>query len=109
MSQQDMNYSELNHDRSGTAYGQYEGTGTRRSNMYGEKLASPAAGSAPTAGQRLALAIVSLGMLIAVIFGLIAIAIATQVPNWAIIPILFIITLFAVVAAIINVVFNRHA
>lgn len=109
MSQQEMNYSEVNHDRSGPAYGQYEGTGTHRSNMYGEKLALPVAGSAPTAGQRLALAIVSLAMLIAVIFGLIAIAIATQVPNWAIIPILFIIVLFAAVAVIINIVFNRHA
>ena len=107
MSQQEMNYSELNHDKSGPAYGQYEGT--RRSNMYGEKLAPPAIGSAPTAGQRLALAIVSLAMLIAVIFGLIAVAIATEVPDWAVIPILFVIALFAAVAVIINIVFNRHA
>ena len=107
MSQQEMNYSELNRDRSEPSYGQYEGTHRSNANMYGEKLAVSAVSSAPTAGQRLALAIVSLGMLIAVIFGLIAIAAATNASAWVIIPVLFIITLFAVAAVIINIVFNR--
>lgn len=110
MSQQEMNYGELNQDQSSrSAYGQYGGTHRPNANMYGEKLTGFVVGSAPTAGQRLALAIVSLAMFMVVIFGLLAIAIATQVPTWAIIPILFIMILFAAAAVIINIVFNRHA
>ena len=107
MSQQEMDYSEMNRDRSAPAYGRYEGT--PRSNMYGEKLSAHAISTAATAGQRLALAIVSLGMLMALIFGLIAFAAASNAPNWAVIPILFIIVLFSAVAVIINIVFNHKS
>ena len=107
MSQQEMNYSEMNHDRSGPAYGRYEGA--PRNNMYGEKLSTHAISTAATAGQRLALAIVSLAMLMALIFGLIAFAAAANAPNWAVIPILFIIILFSAVAVIINIVFNHKS
>lgn len=104
MSQQEMDYSEMNRDRSAPAYGRYEGT--PRSNMYGEKLSAHAISTAATAGQRLALAIVSLAMLMVLIFGLTVFAAAANAPNWAVIPILFIIILFSAVAVIINIVFN---
>lgn len=97
----------MNRDRSAPAYGRYEGT--PRPNMYGEKLSAHAISTAATAGQRLALAIVSLAMLMVLIFGLIVFAAATNAPNWAVIPILFIIVLFSAVAVIINIVFNRKS
>jgi hypothetical protein len=107
MSQQEMDYSELNRDRSAPAYGRYEGA--PRSNMYGEKLSAQAISTAATAGQRLALAIVSLAMLMLTIFGLIGVAVATNAPSWAIFPIILIIVLFSAVAVIINIVFNRKS
>lgn len=74
-----------------------------------DKLLVPMRGQAPTAGQRLALAIVSLGMLIFLIFGLTLFAALSNAPNWAVVPILFIFVLFAAVAVAINALFNRHA
>ena len=106
MSQQDMDYGEMNRSRPGTSYGGYEGV--PHSSVYGDKLSGHALDGAATAGQRLALAIVSLGMLMIMTFGLIGIAVATQAPAWAIAPILFILVLFASAAVIINIVFNRR-
>lgn len=105
MSQQEMEYDEMNRARPDSSYGRYEGT--HHTGLYGEKLSPSALKASPTAGQRLALAIVSLFMLLILIFGLIGIAAASQASNWVIIPILFIYTLFAAVAVIINIVFNR--
>ena len=105
MSQQDMQFDEMNSGRPGPSYGRYEGI--HHTNLYGEKLSFSSMKTAPTAGQRLALAIASLAMLLVLIFGLIGIAASTQAQNWVIIPILFIYTLFATVAIIINIVFNR--
>ncbi|BCL78007.1 hypothetical protein ccbrp13_04720 [Ktedonobacteria bacterium brp13] len=75
--------------------------------MYGQKLSEPVRGRAPTPGQRLALAIVSLVMLIILIFGLTSFAVASSAPNWAVIPIIFIFILFSAVAIAINLLFNR--
>ena len=105
MSQQEMDYGEMNRDRPGSSYGRYEGAPYY--NMPGEKLSGQVMGVSATAGQRLALAIASLVMLMILIFGLIGIAVATQAPPWVIIPILLIIVLFSSAAVIINVVFNR--
>ena len=105
MSQQEMNYAEMGQDRPGFASGGYEGIPL--SGFQGEKLSGHAAGWAPTAGQRLALAIASLVMLMVMTFGLIGIAVATQAPPWAVLPILFILVLFSSAAVIINIVFNR--
>ena len=77
--------------------------------LYGQKLAGATSGQAATAGQRLALAIVSLSLLVFLIFGLIIFAAAASVPNWAVVPIVFIIVLFSAVVTIINMVFNRRA
>jgi len=105
MSQQEINYGELNRDRPGSSFGEYEGI--PHSSIFGEKLSGHAVGGAPTAAQRLALAIVSLAMLMIMTFGLIGIAVATEAPPWVVIPILFILVLFSTAAVIINIVFNR--
>lgn len=105
MSQQEMNYGEMGRDRSGFVSGGYQGIPL--SNSYGEKLSGQTAGGTPTAGQRLALAIVSLVMLVVMTFGLVGLAAILQAPPWVILPILFILVLFSSVAVIINIVFNR--
>jgi cytochrome bd-type quinol oxidase subunit 2 len=110
MPQQEAHFEEP--DQSGSqasSYG-YEGTpppNNYASNFYGLKLAGPVASRMASAGQRLALAIVSLVLLMVMIFGLILIAEAADAPDWAIIPILMIIVLFGVVVTIVNVIFNR--
>jgi hypothetical protein len=110
MSQQEMGYGEMNRSRPETSYRSgYEEEPHHYQVPPRAKLSGNPSGAAATAGQRLALAIVSLAMLMVMVFGLIGIAIATNVPNWAIIPILFIIVLFSVVAVLINVVFNRRS
>src|SRR2546428_11066970 len=105
MSQQEMNYGEMGRDRPGFASGGYEGIPL--SSFHGEKLSGHAVGGAPTAGQRLALAITSLVMLMGVTFGLIGIAVATQAPPWAGLPIIFILGLFSFSVVIINILFYR--
>lgn len=92
------------------AYG-YEGEQTQNPAgyyVYGQKLAVPVSGQSATPGQRLALAIVSLCLLVFLIFGLVIFAVVFNAPNWAVIPILFIILLFSAVATAINFVFNRR-
>jgi hypothetical protein len=105
MSQQEMNYGEMDRDRPGFASSGY--AGIPPSSFHGEKLSGHAVGWAPTAGQRLVLAITSLVMLMVMTFGLIGIAVATHAPPWVVLPILFILVLFSSAAVIINVVFNR--
>lgn len=76
--------------------------------LYGQKLSMPISSQMAGPGQRLALAIVSLSLLIFLIFGLVAFAALSNAPNWAVVPILFIIALFSAVVAIVNIVFNRR-
>jgi hypothetical protein len=76
--------------------------------LYGQKITGMVNSQAPTAGQRLALAIVSLSLLIFLIFGLVIFAAVSNVPNWAVVPIIFIFMLFSAVATAINIVFNRR-
>ena len=76
--------------------------------LYGQKISGTMSGQAPTAGQRLALAIVSLSLFIFLIFGLVLLAVATNAPNWAVVPIVFVFILFSAVATTINIVFNRR-
>jgi len=110
MSQQEMDYGETNRDRPNFSYPGYEGASYANSysaGSYGQKLSGHSVGRTATSGQRLVLAIISMILLMIMTFGLIAIAIATQAPNWAILPILFILILFYSAVVIINVVFNR--
>ena len=90
-----VGYEEVPHDS-------YSSSSSR-----GQKLSWQDAIMHPMASQRLTLAIVSLVMFLILVFGLVGIAVATQAPAWAVLPILFILVLFSVVTVIINVVFNR--
>jgi hypothetical protein len=105
MSQQEMNYG-----KPGPSYG-YEGeAGFEYPSPYSmseQKLSGQSSGQAPTAGQRLTLALVSLGMLMGMTFGLVMTAVGTHAPSWVVFPILPVLTLFSAAAVIINIVFNR--
>ena len=67
-----------------------------------------APGQAPTAVRHLALALVSLGMLMGMTILLTILAAATSAPGWMAFPLLFVLTLFTVAAVSINVVFSRR-
>jgi len=75
----------------------------------GQKLIPDAPGQAPTVGQRLALALVSLGMLMGMSTLLTILATATRSPGWVVVPLLFVLTLFTVAVVSINVVFHRRS
>ena len=100
---------EQNQLRSSSAYEGERARPPQAYHIYGQKLAGSVSSQAPTAGQRLALAIVSLSLLVFLIFGLILFAAANNAPSWAVIPILFIMILFSAVATTINLIFNRRA
>ena len=104
---------EMSYERPRTAYGYYAGdTRCEETSPYsraGQKLSGPVPGEPPTAVQRLALALVSLGMLMGMIILLTILAVATSAPGWVAFPLLFVLTLFAAAAVSINVVFNRRA
>lgn len=74
----------------------------------GQKLIRDASGQAPTAVQRLALALVSLGMLMGTTILLTILATKTSAPGWVAFPFLFVLTLFTAAVVSINVVFNRR-
>jgi hypothetical protein len=76
------------------------------SSIRGQKLLWQDAVMHPTAGQRLALAIVSLVMFLILIFGLVLIAVTSNAERWVVLPILFILILYSALAACINIVFN---
>jgi hypothetical protein len=111
MSQQELDYNGLTRDRPEFSSSAYEGEGAHRyhNQMYADrdKLSVPLVRSELTAGQRLALAIVSLAMIMIMTFGLIGIAVATHADGWVALPILFVLVLFTAAAVIINIVFNR--
>lgn len=107
MSQQEMEYDELNRDRSGIPSGIYEGAHRYHTYRDGDKLSATLMRTELTAGQRLALAIVSLAMIMILTFGLVGIAVAAQASGWVVLPILFILVLFTTAAVVINIVFNR--
>jgi hypothetical protein len=102
---------EMSYERKDAAYG-YEGDigfgYASPSSMAGQILSGPVPGEPPTAVQRLALALVSLGMLMGMIILLTILAVATSAPGWVAFPLLFVLTLFAAAAVSINVVFNRR-
>ena len=79
------------------------------SSIGGQKLLWQDAVMHPTAGQRLALAIVSLVMFLILIFGLVLIAVTSSAAGWVVLPIFFILILYSALAASINIVFNRKS
>jgi hypothetical protein len=90
----------------------YEGVPHDRyssSSIRGQKLLWQDAVIHPTAGQRLALAIVSLVMFLILIFGLVLIAVTSSAAGWVVLPILIILILYSTLAVVINIVFNRNS
>ena len=79
------------------------------SSIRGQKLLWQDAVMHPTAGQRLALAVVSLVLFMILIFGLVLIAVTSNAASWVVLPILFILILYSALAIIINIVFNRNS
>ena len=77
------------------------------SSARGQKLLWKDAVMHATAGQRLALALVSLILFVILIFGLVLIAVASNAAGWVVLPILAILILYVVLAAIINIAFNQ--
>jgi hypothetical protein len=101
---------EMSDQREGTAYGYASEVGFEEASLYhrdGQKLSGEASGQAPTAVQPLALALVSLGMLMGTTILLTILAGAPSAPSWAVFSLLYVLTLFAAAAVSINVVFNR--
>jgi hypothetical protein len=91
-----MGYEEVPHTS-------YSSSSTR-----GHKLVWQDAVMHPTAGQRFALAIVSLVMFLILIFGLVLLAITSNAEGWVVLPILLILALYTGLAITINAVFNSH-
>ena len=77
------------------------------SSVRGQKLLWKDAAMHATAGQRLALALVSLVLFMILIFGLVLIAVTSNADSWVVLPILFIFILYSALAACINIVFNQ--
>ena len=75
----------------------------------GQKLIREVPSQAPTAVQRLALALVSLGMLMGTTILLTIVATKTSAPGSLAFPFLFVLTVFTAAVVSINVVFNRKA
>ena len=112
MSQQQMEFDPGSGHRSASysvGYEEVPHDSYSSSSLHGQKLSWQDAIMRPTAGQRLALAIVSLVLFVILIFGLVGIAAATHADAWVVLPILFILILFSALAVIINIVFNRKS
>jgi len=111
MSQQQMEFDPGSGHRSASYSVGYEEVphDSSSSSIRGQKLLWQDAVMHPTAGQRLALAIVSLVMFMIIIFGLVLIAVASNARPWVVLPILFILVLYSALAVIINIVFNRKS
>ena len=112
MSQQQMEY-EPGSGQGSTSYtvgyeevphNSYTSSSTR-----GQKLVWQDAVMHPTAGQRFALAILSLVMFLVLIFGLVLLAITSNAEGWVVLPILLILALYTGLAITINAVFNSHS
>ncbi len=102
---------EMGYESQGTAYGSAGDTRYEEASPYssaGQKPIREAPGQAPTAVQRLALALVSLGMLMGMSILLTILATARSAPGWVMFPFLFVLTLFTAAVISINVVFNRR-
>ena len=112
MSQQQMEFDPGSGHRSASysvGYEEVPHDNSSSSSSRGQKISWQDAIMRPTAGQRLALAIVSLVLFVILIFGLVGFSAATQADAWVVLPILFILVLFSALAVIINIVFNRKS
>ena len=121
MSQQHMEFDESQRERPGASYTAYEGVPPYNSysnNTYGQKLSGHEASKIPTAAQRLALAIVSFVLWIA-LFLIIAAIMSSYAPPFGpggyaqsisgiLFPFLIIgFLIFSAIVILVNVLFNR--
>ena len=123
MSQKHMEYDESQRERPGASYTAYEGVPPYNSystHPYGQKLTGHEASKIPTAAQRLALAIVSLVLWIA-LFLIIAAIMGSYRPDFSATPggayeisssaldpfLIAGFAVFTVMVIVINVLFNR--
>jgi polyferredoxin len=120
MSQQDIDYGESQRERPATSYTGYEGVphyNDYSTNAHGQKLSWREASRIPTAAQRLALAIVSLVLWIA-LFLIIAGIMASYRPSFGpggfesisntLDPFLIVgFLMFSAIVILVNVLFNR--
>ncbi|HEU0000515.1 MAG TPA: hypothetical protein VFQ36_06430 [Ktedonobacteraceae bacterium] len=121
MSQQHMEFDESQRERPGASYTGYEGVppyNNYSSNTYGQKLSGHEASRGPTAAQRLALAIVSFVLWIA-LFLIIAAIMSSYIPPFGpggyaqsisgiLFPFLIIgFLIFSAIVILVNVLFNR--
>jgi len=107
MSQQEMSYNRP--EASSRDFGDIGFGYPSPSSRAIQKLIPDAPGQAPTVGQRLALALVSLGMLMGMSTLLTILATKTSAPGWVAVPLLFVLTLFTLAVVSINVVFNHRS
>jgi hypothetical protein len=101
-------YEAMNDERESGSPGYVSGEESLFSSSAGQKLSLDATGQAPTVGQRLVLALVSLGMLMGMTTLLTILATARSAPGWEIFPFLFVLTLFTAAVVSINVAFSRR-
>ena len=108
---QQMNFDEINSDRPASYAAGYEEIPPHRYEDPGwseQKLSGQEAGQAPTAGQRLALAIVSLLLLTLVILGMAAVAFSQVVSSSLAAAFVCIFLAFFVATVLFNVMFHRR-
>ena len=112
MSQQEMNFSEINHDQSRFSPAEYnydEGShyASYSNNLYGQKLSLS---KTPTVGQRLIVAVISLFLLLLLSVILMVILVHSDFAfSYGPVQLFFFVALFLffLAAVIINVLFNR--
>lgn len=101
-------YEAMHDERESSSPGYVSGEELLFNSSAGQKLSQDAPGQAPTVGQRLTLALVSLGMLMGMTTLLTVLATARSAPAWEVFPFLFVLTLFTAAVISINVAFSRR-
>ena len=108
---QQMNFDEISRDGPAsyaTGYEEVPGNRDEAFGWVGQKLSGQEARQAPTAGQRLVLAIVSLVMLLLLFLAMAAIALFRVVDSSLAAAFVLIFLAFFVATIVINLVFNRR-
>jgi hypothetical protein len=108
---QQMNFDEINRDGPTSYAAGYDEIPRHRDEALGwsgQKLSEQEAGQAPTAGQRLALAVVSLLLLTLVILAMAAVAFSRVVDSSLAAAFVCIFLAFFVATLVINIMFHRR-
>ena len=103
-----FHYEAMSDERESNSPGYVSGEESLCSSSAGQKLSQDAPGQAPTVGQHLVLALVSLGMLMGMSTLLTILATARSASAWEVFPFLFVFSLFTTAVVSINVAFSRR-